>query len=162
MRREGLPSPEHLLPHRGTMVLLDAIIQWDESAIQCTASSHLSAANPLRDKGRLSVYAGIEYAAQAMAAHVRLCQEQSLQRPDQSLQRQEQSLQPARGFLAQASKLRATVATLDQRSAPLRIDAWPLARNPGHSLYQFQIHAEDCCLLEGRLTAIIDTNATAQ
>ncbi len=57
------------IPHQGAMCLLDAVVDWSETAISCRAVSHADPANPLRADGRLGAAAGIEYAAQAMAVH---------------------------------------------------------------------------------------------
>jgi predicted hotdog family 3-hydroxylacyl-ACP dehydratase len=58
-----------LIPHAGSMCLLDSVVSWSEGAILCIATSHLSPANPLRRNGRLSAVCGIEYALQAAALH---------------------------------------------------------------------------------------------
>ena len=57
------------IPHQGDMCLLDTVRDWNASIIQCTASSHRRADNPLRNDAQLGIAAGIEYAAQAMALH---------------------------------------------------------------------------------------------
>lgn len=138
------PAPAELLPHRAPMVLIDRIEHWDPERIVCRADSHHAKDNPLRQEGHLSVHAGVEYAAQAMAAHARL-------------EREDEGGAPARGFLAVGSKIRAHAQYLDAAPGPLRIEASPLARNPGSSLYQFRIESDDGQpLLEGRLTAIIE------
>lgn len=124
------------------MVLIDTIDQWDCDSIQCSAHSHLYESNPLRDRGRLSVFTGVEYAAQAMAAHARLSQPSG--EP------------PGKGFLAVASRLKASVDTLDHYRAPLRITARALAQNTGSSMYQFRLESEGHCLLEGQLTAVVE------
>ena len=54
------------------MVLLDEVISHDERRITCRASSHRDPSHPLARDGMLPVWAGIEYAAQAMAAHFSL------------------------------------------------------------------------------------------
>ena len=56
------------IPHQGSMCLLDAVLDWSPTSIACRAISHADPANPLRADGRLGAEAGIEYAAQAMAA----------------------------------------------------------------------------------------------
>ncbi len=61
-----------LLPHAGTMRLLDGVELWDDSTIRCRAVSHRDPANPLRRGAKLGVVAGLEYAAQAMGVHVGL------------------------------------------------------------------------------------------
>lgn len=138
-------NPAELLPHAGAMVLIDTIVGWDDEHIICASDSHLDAANPLRDQGRLSIYAGVEYAAQAMAAHARLSARDGAP--------------PQKGFLAVASKLEARVATLDETTQSLRIEARPLARNSGSSMYQFEISAQGETLLTGQLTAVLDAES---
>ena len=66
------PDIRALVPHQGPMCLLDEVMHYDERAIACRATSHQSAGNPLRHEGRLPALAGIEYAAQALAAHCAL------------------------------------------------------------------------------------------
>jgi predicted hotdog family 3-hydroxylacyl-ACP dehydratase len=58
-----------LLPHAGSMILLDAIESWDVTGIRCRTESHLRADNPLRRDGRLAAIVGVEYGMQAAAAH---------------------------------------------------------------------------------------------
>lgn len=60
---------EDLLPHRGSMFLLDRAVRFDEDEIECCASSHRSPNNPLRHHGRLPAHVAIEYAAQAAGLH---------------------------------------------------------------------------------------------
>ncbi len=63
------PDIRSLIPHAGSMCLLDSVVAWTESEIRCRATSHLDPANPLRRDGRLSALSGIEYALQAAAVH---------------------------------------------------------------------------------------------
>ena len=58
-----------LIPHAGSMCLLDRVADWSDDTITCLATSHLDPANPLRSRGRLPTVAGIEYALQAAAVH---------------------------------------------------------------------------------------------
>lgn len=58
-----------LIPHAGSMCLLDSVVEWSADAIACRATSHLDPANPLRRNGRLGAVCGIEYALQAAALH---------------------------------------------------------------------------------------------
>jgi len=134
---------EALIPHSGPMVLVDSITHWDATHIRCLAHSHLHADNPLRQAGTLSIFAGVEYAAQAMAAHARLIASES---PTGA---------PRRGFVAVASKLEAQVAKLDAFHQPLEIDVQVIASSADSSLYEFHLRAEDKLLLSGQLTAIL-------
>ena len=52
-----------LIPHHGTMCLLDTVERWDDSSILCTAASHRDAMNRLRRDNELEAICGLEYAA---------------------------------------------------------------------------------------------------
>jgi predicted hotdog family 3-hydroxylacyl-ACP dehydratase len=58
-----------LIPHQGTMCLLDRVIEWDAEHALLAAHSHRSPGNPLRAEGRLRALHLCEYGAQAMAVH---------------------------------------------------------------------------------------------
>jgi predicted hotdog family 3-hydroxylacyl-ACP dehydratase len=58
-----------LIPHDDGMCLLERVIRWDATAIECGSRSHRSADNPLRHEGRIAAVCGIEYCLQAMAVH---------------------------------------------------------------------------------------------
>lgn len=55
--------PEHALPHRGAMRLIDRLLEADDTHIRCAA--RIRADNPLLVAGRLPAHAGIELLAQA-------------------------------------------------------------------------------------------------
>src|SRR5438477_10019321 len=58
-----------LIPHSGSMCLLDSVTQWDDRSIVCVTNTHRDPANPLRRAGRLSALHAFEYGAQAAAVH---------------------------------------------------------------------------------------------
>ncbi len=58
-----------LIPHQGPMCLLDRVVSWDETRIECVAVNHRDPRHPLRSASGLLASAAIEYAAQAMAVH---------------------------------------------------------------------------------------------
>lgn len=58
-----------LIPHQGTMCLLDRVEAWTVDQVTCTTRSHLAADNPLRRDGRLAAVHLCEYGAQAVAVH---------------------------------------------------------------------------------------------
>jgi predicted hotdog family 3-hydroxylacyl-ACP dehydratase len=71
-----MPSHAHstdgwqaLIPHQGSMCLLDEIVAWDDHAIHARSRSHTRAENPLRSDGVLRAVHLCEYGAQAMAVH---------------------------------------------------------------------------------------------
>jgi predicted hotdog family 3-hydroxylacyl-ACP dehydratase len=66
------PAIEALLPHRGTMLLLDRIIAADEGGIEAEQVVPATAWY-LDTEGTMPAWIGIESMAQAIAAHVSLC-----------------------------------------------------------------------------------------
>jgi len=58
-----------LVPHQGTMCLLERVIEWDDRRVVLETATHRSPSNPLRSNGRLRSLALCEYGAQAMAVH---------------------------------------------------------------------------------------------
>jgi predicted hotdog family 3-hydroxylacyl-ACP dehydratase len=66
------PAIEQLLPHRGTMLLLDRILGSDDNCIEAERAVP-DTGWYLDDAGRMPAWIGIELMAQAIAAHVSLC-----------------------------------------------------------------------------------------
>lgn len=58
-----------LVPHAGSMVLLDGVVDWTETTIHCTSRTHLEPAHPLAGAAGLCAIHAIEYLAQASAVH---------------------------------------------------------------------------------------------
>jgi len=58
-----------LIPHQGTMCLLERVLEWDADRILLATASHRAEDNPLRARGRLRALHLCEYGAQAMAVH---------------------------------------------------------------------------------------------
>ncbi|WP_449426822.1 phosphotransferase [Rhodanobacter umsongensis] len=58
-----------LIPHAGTMCLLDAVRLWDQRTIHAVSASHARMDNPLRGADGLHAVHLAEYGAQAMAVH---------------------------------------------------------------------------------------------
>lgn len=132
------------LPHQGGMCVLDAVTAWDAQHIRCTASSHHDIDNPLRAHDRLGAACGIEYAAQAMAAHGAL-----LAAADSA---------PRAGYLASVRSVDFYVARLDDIAADLSIDAERLSGDDNTILYGFSIAAGDRLLLRGRAAVMLDAD----
>jgi predicted hotdog family 3-hydroxylacyl-ACP dehydratase len=130
-----------LIPHAGTMCLLDGVSTWDETSIRCTAVSHRDQANPLRDGGRLAAICGVEYAAQAMAVHGGLASG---------------GKRPAAGFLASVRDLTCYVERLDDLAEDLIIEADKLMGEGSSVIYSFMVRAGDRELLSGRAAVVID------
>jgi predicted hotdog family 3-hydroxylacyl-ACP dehydratase len=58
-----------LIPHQGTMCLLERVLEWDAEHIVAATTTHRAKNNPLSSGGRLRALHLCEYAAQAMAVH---------------------------------------------------------------------------------------------
>lgn len=128
------------IPHSGAMCLLDSITEWDETRIRCVATSHRDPANPLRARGRLAAVCGIEYAAQAMAAHGALISGNN--EP------------PRSGVLTSVRNIDARVDRLDTFDAPLMVNAERLSGNADSSLYAFTLQCDERVLLTGRVAVL--------
>lgn len=133
------PEIATLIPHSGAMVLLDAVLSHDAHAIHCLATNHAAADNPLRENGRLAAWCGIEYAAQAMAVHHRLCG--TVDRAT-----------PAHGMLAVARDIEMTQLDLDSVPGDLHIRAEKIVADDACLLYQFRIECEGQLIVSGRVT----------
>lgn len=138
MTREQLAA---LIPHAGTMCLLDGALSWDRSRIRCIARSHRDMDNPLRHGGRLAVLCGVEYASQAMAVHGGLTAGGE---------------RPAAGYLASLRDLACHVARLDDIAEDLVIDAENLTGEGSRVIYAFTLSAGGRELLSGRAAVVID------
>jgi predicted hotdog family 3-hydroxylacyl-ACP dehydratase len=58
-----------LIPHAGTMCLLDAVQAWDANTIHAISAGHVRIDHPLRGEQGLHAVHLAEYGAQAMAVH---------------------------------------------------------------------------------------------
>jgi predicted hotdog family 3-hydroxylacyl-ACP dehydratase len=130
-----------LVPQQGPMCLLDEVLRYDERTIACSATSHRSTANPLRRNGRLPALAGIEYAAQALAAHCALVEPAPAPAAD--------------GVLAGVRALALHVDRLDVIEPALEVRAERLIADGPRLLYGFAIEAGGRQLLNGRVAVVV-------
>jgi len=126
------------------MCLLDAVTDWDDQRIRCTAKSHRDADNPLRAHDRLGAACGIEYAAQAMAAHGAL-----LAAADSA---------PRAGYLASVRSVDLQITRLDDIAADLEVEAERLSGDGNTILYGFRVSAAGRELLSGRAAVVLDAD----
>jgi predicted hotdog family 3-hydroxylacyl-ACP dehydratase len=122
------------------MCLLDAVLSWDPTFIECSAVSHRAADHPLRAHGRLGAACLIEYAAQAMAVHGALLSSAGA---------------PRRGVLASARAVELKIATLDDLAGELSIRAERLHGDGGGALYEFRISCDGESLAHGRASVLL-------
>lgn len=133
---------EALIPHSGSMCLLDAVIAWDAASLRCVSRCHLLPGNPMRRvDGTLGAACGIELAAQAMAIHGRLVSGNSGP--------------PARGALASVRDVHLRTATLDDIEGDLTIDAQRLMGDGQGASYRFVITGDGAEVLSGRATVLL-------
>lgn len=132
-----------LIPHAGSMCLLDEVIEWSEQGVVCRSETHLSSVNPLRCADGLSILQGIEYGAQAMAVHGGL------------LARERDSVTPP-GYLAALRNIKAQpgVEWLDNVGAPITVEAKQLMAGQGSFIYEFKLSGDGQLLLSGRATVM--------
>ena len=142
MLRIGKAALCQLIPHHGTMCLLDTVERWDETSILCTTASQRDATNPLRRDNRLEAICGLEYAAQAMAVHVGLLQ----QGKDRRL---------AVGYLGAVKKLILQATRLDDVKGNLTVQATRLVGEVDCFIYAFRVSAERQELMEGRASIFL-------
>lgn len=127
-----------LIPHAGSMVLLDEVLDWTEADILCTTCSHSRLDNPLRDEDGLAAVCGIEYGAQAIAVHGGLM-----------------SGGKRAGFLVNLKNVRFSVERLDDVAGALEISAKVLHREKDGFIYSFAVAAGDHELVGGRATILL-------
>src|SRR4051812_14884331 len=141
----GKPEIANLIPHSGTMCLLDSVRSWDSTTIVFTASSHRDAHHPLASGGYLNSVCGIEYAAQAMAVHGGLIATGGKR--------------PAIGYLASLRNVACHTPRLDLLPGDLEISATKLAGDATGTVYAFIVQSETATILEGRAPVVIAVNA---
>jgi predicted hotdog family 3-hydroxylacyl-ACP dehydratase len=153
---------EQNIPHHGRMCLLDEVMEWDAQHIRCSSGTHRLPDHPLRSNGRLSVACGIEYAAQAMAAHGALAGGALvggvLARGTVAGGTVASRTRPAAGFLAALRDVRLYVLRLDDIETDLICEAVLIAGDRSTALYEFALWSEAQRLLSGRATVVFDAN----
>lgn len=134
------------IPHAGRMCLLERVLDWDARVIRCAAGNHRDADHPLRERGGLPVWAGIEYAAQAAALHGALLLDDGPPRP---------------GVLGKLRNVRPGCEWLDRIGSELVFGASLLHRDPSGGIYAFEAHGDGALLLQGRFTLLFTGGAPA-
>jgi predicted hotdog family 3-hydroxylacyl-ACP dehydratase len=131
-----------LIPHTGSMCLLDAVEEWTAEWIRCSARSHTDGANPLRRRGQLAGLHLVEYGAQAMAIHGALLAQGGSQP----------------GMIGALRDIRCHVARIDDLAQPLEVSATRrLARSDG-LIYDFVVSLRESptrTLCEGRVSVVL-------
>jgi len=132
---------ECIIPHKGTMCLLDKVLEWDQENIHCTSMSHTRLDNPLRKDGQLSSVHAIEYGAQAMAIHGGLI----------AIAKGEA---PGGGYLVAVRNVELKCQTLNDIDTPLNIHAKRVLGSGGNLIYEFIVKDDKDILASGKVTVI--------
>ena len=133
---------QHLIPHAGSMCLLDSVQSFDTQGIVCIARSHRFQTNPLREKNVLHAVCGIEYAAQAMALHGALISSTPTETP-------------RAGRLAGVRSVQFAVSRLDDIPEDLVIEATQLMGDENSMVYEFTVKTPNRVLLSGKATVVL-------
>ena len=130
-----------LIPHSGSMCLLDKVIEWDSKHIVCHTMTYQDLNNPLRSNGILPVVALIEYGAQAMAVHGGLIAKDS----DAAMQT---------GYLASLRDVVLETGDISHVTTELCVEAIQLMSSQGNMIYNFCVTANKKSLVSGRATVV--------
>lgn len=133
-----------LIPHSGTMCLLQALDAWDKQHIACRADNHRDPHNPLRTRSGLLAPNAIEYAAQAMALHGALIG-------------LEAGVPATPGYLASTRGVQLHRLRLDDLPGELHITATRQAGDARQILYAFTVSHAGEPVAEGRAAVVLNT-----
>ena len=131
-----------LIPHAGTMCLLDVVLTWDERSIHAISASHARADNPLRGPQGLHAVHLAEYGAQAMAVHAALLARAG-------------GVESARsGRLVSLRDVQLSEEYVDHLDGHLDVHAECLYADDGGAQYAFRIEHRGRLLASGRAAVI--------
>ena len=119
----AVPTPATLVPHAGSMCLLDSIASWDEQRVSCVSASHRRPDHPLRRDERLPA---LVTPGESAGAPVK--------------------------YLVAARDLQLHVTRIDDLPGDLQVVAERLMAMGDGVIYGFRVTAGDRLLAEGRLT----------
>jgi predicted hotdog family 3-hydroxylacyl-ACP dehydratase len=130
-----------LMPHDGSMCLIEELVEWDEQMIVCRTRSHLSPDNPLRTGQRLSAIHAVEYGAQAIGLHGGLLSKDS-------------GATSRSGLLVGLRQIKLHRERLDDSDTSLVITAHCLLADAQNLLYAFALTLNQEPVAQGRAAII--------
>ena len=131
-----------LIPHAGTMCLLDAVQAWDANTVHAISTGHARVDNPLRGSQGLHAVQLAEYGAQAMAVHGALL----------ARSRGIEEVRPGR--LVSLRDVRLFEEYVDQLDGHLDVHAECLYADDGGAQYAFRVEHRGRLLASGRAAVI--------
>jgi predicted hotdog family 3-hydroxylacyl-ACP dehydratase len=139
----------HLIPHAGSMCLLDEVLDWDATRLHARSNSHRSADNPLRADGVLHAVNLCEYAAQAMAVHG-------------ALREREAGGKARPGFLVALRDVSLHVERIDDLEGRLQIHVECLIAMADSLQYAFRVEHRGALLASGRAAVMLRSDPVAE
>ena len=130
-----------LIPHAGAMCLLDEIESCDAKSIRARSRTHRARDNPLRIAALLPAWCGIEYAAQAMAAHGALSGAVASR--------------PRTGYLVSLRNVVAHAPCLDEPAGDLTVEALHVNSSDALAVYTFIVRVGERDVLSGTATVLL-------
>ena len=141
--RSGIAA---MIPHAGSMCLLDEVLRWDATSVLCVSRRYGDRNNPMRRRdGTLGTSCGIEIAAQAMAVHGRLAAGPAAL--------------PSLGYLASLRDVRLHAKRLDEVRGDLMVEAELLTGDMAGASYRFTLTRNDIELISGRAIVLLNVAA---
>lgn len=139
-----LPKTEwaRLIPHKGSMCLLDEVVEWDAMRLHARSASHQRPDNPLRADGMLHALNLCEYAAQAMAVHG-------------ALREREPGGTARPGFLVALRDVNMHVERLDDLEGRLQVHVECLIAMADSLQYAFRVEHRGSVLGTGRAAVML-------
>jgi predicted hotdog family 3-hydroxylacyl-ACP dehydratase len=131
-----------LLPHAGSMCLLERLVEWDERHVVLETATHRSPENPLRSNGRLRALHLCEYGAQAMAVHG-------------GLRGTVSGVTPKPGMLVSLRAVKFACDYIDDLPGELRVEAECLQADTASLQYSFRVRHGETLLAEGRAAVVL-------
>lgn len=132
---------QSLIPHAGSMCLLERIVGWSERGMTLATRTHASPANPLRSNGRLRAIHLCEYGAQAMAVHG-------------GLFARARGGSPMQGLLVSLRDVVLTPDTVEALDGELTIEVERLQGGTLGIQYTFRVSHREAELVRGRAAVI--------
>ncbi|MDE2271633.1 MAG: phosphotransferase [Xanthomonadaceae bacterium] len=132
----------HLIPHAGSMCLLDEVVDWDATRLHARSASHQDADNPLRADAMLHALTLCEYAAQAMAVHG-------------ALRERETGGEARPGFLVALRDVVLRVERIDDLPGRLQVHVECLLAMPDSLQYAFRVEHRGRVLATGRAAVML-------
>lgn len=139
---ERWPRIHDLIPHRGTMCLLERIVDFNDERVVLETDSHRSRSNPLRTHDGLRSVHLCEYGAQAMAVHG-------------ALRSQIHGARARPGMLVSLRSIALASDYIHELPASLRVEAVCLQASEASLQYEFTVSHQGERLAHGRAAVVL-------